>query len=126
MTTQTFLQCFETGQIAASEFGHREHVRAAFEMLRKYSFLEATSIYSRCLESLARTAGVPEKFNLTMTMAFMSLIAEKMAACPESEFKQFYAANPGLSQNPLKYWYSPQRLNSPLARKVFLMPGMHA
>jgi hypothetical protein len=122
MNDEPLLEKFQNGNIVVSEFGHREHVQAAWEMLKVYPFLEASTRYARCIENLARSAGAPEKFNLTITLAFMSLIAEKIAGNPGANFDEFYNTHPELKKNPIKNWYSDQRLNSDLARKVFLMP----
>jgi len=122
MTSDTLLQRFENGAIDVSRFGHREHVLAAWEMLRAYPFIEAMARYSRQLQRIAISAGAPEKFNLTVTLSFLSLIAEAIEATPEHDFDDFYSAHPELGQNPLKGWYSNRRLDSDLARKIFLMP----
>ena len=126
MTDSSLLRKFEIGKIPAAEFGHKEHVQAAWEMLQTYPFLEAVSRYSTRIESMARAMGAHDKFNVTITVAFMSLIAEKMAACPKTGFDRFYASHPELRRNPLKDWYSDQRLGSDLARRVFLMPEAKA
>ena len=122
MKATSFLQQFENGDISAANFGHTEHVRAAWEMLGRDRFLEAASRYSLCIERLAQASGAPEKFNLTVTLSFLSLIAERMEGDDSTDFDQFYARNPELAKNPLLHWYSKERLNCNLARKVFLMP----
>ena len=35
------LRQFEAFEINPAEFGHRQHVQVAYEMLQKYSFLQA-------------------------------------------------------------------------------------
>jgi len=122
MTGDILLEKFENGTIEVSQFGHREHVQTAWEMLRAYPFIDAFARYSRQLQRIATAAGAPDKFNLTVTLSFMSLIAEALDATPELNFEEFYSAHPDLGQNPLKGWYSDQRLGSDLARKIFLMP----
>ena len=122
MNRQSILQKFESGTINASDVGHRGHVQVAWEMLRSYPFLEATSRYSDGIQRIAKAAGAPEKFNLTVTLSFMSIIAEKMVDSDAADFEHFYALNPELDRNLLTDWYSPQRLGSELARNVFLMP----
>lgn len=122
MNETSFIRRFEAGEIQATEFGHEDHVRAAWEMLRCYSFMEATSRYCTSIENLARSAGAPEKFNVTITLAFMSLIAEKMETGCETDFDRFYRAHPELRKNTLGRWYSDRRLHTPLARKIFLLP----
>lgn len=120
--TGALLHKFESGEIEVSTFGHREHLQTAWEMLRTYPFIEAVERYARQLQSLATAAGAPEKFNLTVTMCFMSLIAEAIEATPDLDFDRFCEAHPDLQQNPLTHWYSDQRLGNDLARRIFLMP----
>ena len=122
MNEYSFLRKFQNGEIITGEFNHREHVQAAWEMLKTYPFMEAVVRYAGCIESMACKAGAPEKFNMTITLSFMSLIAERMASAPESDFDGFYTAHPDLVHNPLRNWYSDQRLNNDLARRIFLMP----
>ena len=64
----------------AVTFPHREHVRMAFEMLRRHDFPAAVWLFSRALRAMAARAGKPQAFNQTVTIAFLSLIAECIGA----------------------------------------------
>ena len=122
-----FLQSFEACEIDASEFGHIDHVGVAFEMLRKYDFLNAAANYSTCINTIATRAGAEDKFNTTITLAFLSLIAERMQVSQTDSFAEFIEENVDLmSGNLLARWYSKDRLTSDLARSVFLMPDVAA
>ena len=73
--------------------------------------------------AILEKAGAPEKFNATITLAFLSLIAERMAGKAYTDFAEFETANPDLaSMAVLGQWYSKERMTSPTARKQFLMP----
>lgn len=114
---------FEAQNIDASAFRHRDHVGVAYEMLRNYDFMDATNRYAANIKSIAAKAGVPDKFNATITIAFLSLIAERMGATEHAGYDDFISRNPDLlSKDVLQKWYSPERLGSELARAVFLMP----
>lgn len=116
-------RAFEDGRLEAEGFAHRDHIGVAWQMLTDHEFLEASRRYAGSLRSLANRAGVPEKFNMTITMAFMSLIAERIAQAPEGPFETFLADNPDLtSHDLLDRWYSKDRLKTDLARSAFLMP----
>ena len=118
---------FEACDIDAKAFGHLDHVGVAYEMLRKYDFLKASVRYSECINTIATKAGAARKFNTTITLAFLSLVAERMQARPNDSFDAFISQNQDLvSGNPLQKWYSPERLQSDLARSVFLMPDVAA
>ena len=54
---------------------------------------------------------------------FISLIAERMATTEHRNYDEFIARNGDLkSKDVLRRWYSPDRLNSDAARRVFLLP----
>lgn len=114
---------FEAHSIDNNSFHHAEHVRVAFDLLRKYDFIDAAAIYAKGIRAIAESAGAPGKFNLTITFAFMSLIAERLANTPEDGFEKFASVNTDLmDKGVLAKWYSPKRLQSETARAVFLLP----
>ena len=119
------LDQFERLEIDAPDFRHADHVRVAYEMLGKYEFFDACSRYARTILAMATGVGVPEKFNATITFAFMSLIAERRASSSATDVDAFLAENPDLlDKDLLDRWYSKERLASPLARSHFLLPDL--
>lgn len=55
--------------------------------------------------------------------AFMSLIAERLAADSGCSFDMFVSKNPDLmSKDVLMRWYAGERLGSDMAREIFLLP----
>lgn len=118
---------FEACDIDASAFGHVDHLGVAYEMLRSHDFLEASLKYAECINTIATRAGAARKFNTTITLAFLSLVAERMEVTRHDDFDAFIAQNQDLvSGNILEKWYSPERLQSDLARSIFLMPDAAA
>ncbi|MEM8766946.1 MAG: hypothetical protein AAGE43_05860 [Pseudomonadota bacterium] len=114
---------FEQLQISAPDFHHEDHVKVAFDMLDRYDFVDACSRYASTIRAMAQKVGVPEKFNATITFAFMSVIAERKAGMPGADLTSFLAANPDLlDKDVLTAWYSEGRLTSPTARRQFLLP----
>jgi hypothetical protein len=114
---------FLRGEIAAASFPHREHVRMAFEMLRRHDFAETVLYFSRALRSMARQAGKPQAFHQTLTIAFLSLIAERLDGGQWEDFSAFARDNPDLlDKGMLARWYRPERLASERARRTFLLP----
>ena len=117
------LQRFVRGEIAAADFPHREHVRMAFEMLRRHDFAESVLHFSHTLRGMAERAGRPQAFNQTITVAFLALIAQRMEGATGADFGAFAELNPDLfAGSLLRRWYRPQQLASPLASRAFLMP----
>lgn len=114
---------FLHGELDPPAFTHREHVRMAFELLRRHEFAESLLLCSRALRVMLAKAGRPEAFNLTVTLAFLSLISERMLRVEACDFETFARANPDLlGKSILARWYRPQRLASEAARHTFLMP----
>src|SRR5262249_19715140 len=72
------LERFMRGEVDAASFPHREHVRMACAMLQHYDFPESVVHYSRALRLMTARAGKPEAFHQTVTIAFLSLIAERL------------------------------------------------
>ncbi len=117
------LERFLRGEIAAASFPHREHVRMAFEMLRRHDFAETVLHYSQALRAMAQRAGKPQAFNQTVTIAFLSLIAERLDGGGWSDFAAFALDNPDLlAKGMLARWYRPERLASERARRTFVLP----
>ena len=122
-TEAASLARFLAGEVPPAELSHREHLRFAFLTLAHYDFPESVLLYSRALRAVAEQAGRPEKFNQTLTIALLSLIAERRAAGSGGDFEDFARAHPELfDRSLLAYWYGSERLGSPLARRTFLLP----
>jgi hypothetical protein len=79
--------------------------------------------YSTALKGISTRAGNPGAYHETITVAFLSLIAERQAAGHYSDFEAFIGDNPDLmNKSILERWYAPERLLSDIARKTFVMP----
>lgn len=121
------LEQFEACEVDPSAFGHREHIKVAYEMLNSCGFIDATAKYARAIQTIATNAGAPEKFNVTITLAFLSLIAERLHATKSSNFDEFLKTNEDLlSKAVLDRWYSAEQLNSEFARTHYLLPDRAA
>lgn len=119
------LSDFESANIDPGQFNHRAHVYVAWRYLQEFSLLDAVTRYSEALKRVTQKLGVPEKYHETITWFFMILIAEKLAEKPGANWQKFSAANPELCNEGgtvLRRFYSQRRLNSALAKQVFLVP----
>jgi hypothetical protein len=111
------------GEIDAANFPHREHVRMAFEMLRRHDFAESVWLFSWALRAMATRAGKPQAFSQTTTIAFLALIAECMEATGPADFETLLRAHPELlDKAALTRWHRPDLLASEAARRTFLLP----
>jgi hypothetical protein len=114
---------FLRGEIDAHHFPHREHVRMAFETLRRHDFTTSAQLYSKALRLMTARAGGPEVFNQTVTIAFLSLVSERMELGGVGDFGAFEQHHPELlDRDLLGRWYTAARLKSQLARRTFLLP----
>jgi hypothetical protein len=117
------LQEFLLGEVDSKTFHHADHVRIAFEILRSHDFLEAASLYSAALKKIATRAGNAAAYHETITLAFLSLVAERMNEKNYKDFAAFSEDNCDLfDKSVLTRWYKPHRLMSPLARAIFVLP----
>lgn len=117
------LERFVRGEVDAAAFPHREHVRMGFEMLRRHDFAETVIRFSSTLRAMAARAGKPQAFHQTITIAFLSLIAERQETGRYPDFESFARSNPDLlDKSLLSRWYSPARLATEAAKRTFLLP----
>ncbi len=123
MHLEPSLHTFLHGDVDGRDFHHADHVRMAFEILRRHDFLDAAKAYSTALKDIARRAGSPGAYHATITLAFLALIAERMAGHEGEEFAAFAVRNPDLlEKSVLRRWYRTERLQSDVARRIFVLP----
>jgi len=113
---------FIAGRLPARGFDHRAHVEAARALLKTHDFAEAASLYVRAIMAMANAAGSPGKFHMTITVAMLSAVAERLPF-ETGDFDAFARANPDLfDRGFLSAHYSKERLQCDLARRTFLLP----
>jgi len=117
------LERFMRGELDATTFPHREHVRMGFEMLRRYDFAATAFEYSKALRMMTAKIGKPQVFHQTVTIAFLALIAERIESGNGGDFEAFAGANPDLFDPlVLRRWYSAEQLGTQAARRTFILP----
>ena len=123
MSDDEFADAFEAGNLLPAEFDHQAHLRAAFCELHRRPFLEACIAMRDGLRDLSRRASRPGLYHETITVAFMSLVAQRLAQRPGLAWDEFHAAHPELSERTLlARWYHRELLESALARATFVLP----
>jgi len=126
MTGDELIEQFERGATAADSFHHADHVRLAFEYLRRYTALEALAMFSAALKRFAAAQGKAQRYHETITWAYLLLIRERMvrAACPQT-WEEFAERNADLlvwKGGVLTTLYRQETLDSDLARQTFVLP----
>jgi hypothetical protein len=120
---QWLLNAFLGGKVDGRDFRHVDHVRVGFELLARHAFPDALAAYSAALKDIAARAGNPGAYHETITVAFLSLIAEHRATGLYADFEAFISDNPQLlNKSILERWYKKERLLSDIARETFVMP----
>jgi hypothetical protein len=72
---------------------------------------------------MATRVGKPQAFHQTITIAFLSLIAERFDSGDYLDFDAFARANAELlDKSALARWYPAERLATDAARRTFLLP----
>ena len=120
-------QAFRAGTLANDAFHHRDHVRMAWLYVRTHGPAHAVTRFIDDLRAFAAAKGVPRLYHATITTAYLTLVAERMAAGPEGPWEAFAAAHGDLLRwkpSVLDGYYSADRLWSDLARRQFLMPDL--
>jgi hypothetical protein len=125
MTDDELIEGFEAASLPA--FPHADHVRLTILYLARYGREETERKLFEGLRRFAAAKGVPEKFHVTMTIAWLDLVeaarqrhpaacdpASLVAACPEL-----------LNRDALLRFYSPERLHSDEARRGWVPPDRH-
>jgi len=126
MTGEELIQQFEDGTTPAESFHHADHVRLAFEYLRRYPALEALEKFSAALKRFAAAQGKAQRYHETITWAYLLLIRERQARAGRAQtWEEFAEHNPDLLMwkgGVLATLYRSETLDSDLARHTFVLP----
>jgi hypothetical protein len=125
MNDHDFAAAFERCEIAGDAFHHRDHVRLAWVYLGQLPLIDALKRFTESLKRFAAHNGSPGLYHDTITWAYLLLIHERMERNPAEDFATFEAANADLfvwKPSILSRYYDQETLDSPLARRTFLMP----
>ena len=123
----TFEELFSEVMATGERFGHREHVRLTWLAVRRCGTAGAVELVSDGIQRTARYAGAPQKYNATVSRAWVELTAYHMAEAPDESFDELVRRNPGLlDKRLLRRFYSSRTLASPAARTGWVEPDVKA
>jgi hypothetical protein len=109
----------------ADRFGHREHVRLTWLAVQRHGTAAAVELISEGIQKTARYAGAPQKYNATVSRAWVELTSHHMRELPGESFEQLIGRNPGLlDKKLLTRFYSSRVLASPAARTGWVEPDL--
>lgn len=126
MNDRDFIAAFESGNLPEACFRHRDHVRAAWILLREVPPAAALARFAEALKRFAASLGKAGLYHETITWAYLLLINERIGRSGlDQTWQEFAAANADLlTWRPtiLDAYYRQETLRSDLARAVFVFP----
>jgi len=124
MTDADFLAALERCTLPVSEFTHAAHVRAAYLYLCNGSFGQAIDRMAATIRKYATSLGKPDRYHDTITVGFLALIRGRICEGGDGGgWPGFAEANADLLDRGLLLRHYPRdQLQSPLARRVFVLP----
>lgn len=119
-----FLAALESARLPPSLFDHRGHLRAAFLYLRREDFPGACVAMKRAIQGFAASLGKGGLYHETLTIAYLALIAERLAEEPSDlGFDEFLRRYPELEDRRyLERYYPRGSLDTPESRHTFVLP----
>jgi hypothetical protein len=107
----------------ADRFAHREHVHLTWLAVRRYGTAAAIDLIGNGIQSVTRYAGAPQKYNATVSRAWVELVGHHVAHSDAADFDTFVARNPALlDKRLLVRFYRPATLASARARAGWVGP----
>ena len=125
MTDGELVTAFETASLPGERFDHAAHVRVGWWYVTHHPIDDAIARFGAALRRFAAAKGAPDKYHQTMTVAWLLIIADRVASADRLDWTTFAARHPDLLTNRpsvLSHYYSEDVLQSPLARQRFVMP----
>ena len=122
LTEEELVRGFEDGSLC--EFPHASHVRLTLVYLQRHGRDEALRRMNEGLRKFVAMKGVPEKFHVTLTQAWLDLLDSARLAHPEADQPEMIVqACPALlDKDALLRFYSRDLLASDAARTSWLPP----
>jgi hypothetical protein len=122
VTDDELIAGFEAASLPA--FPHADHVRLTILYLTRHGREETQKKLFEGLRRFAAAKGVPEKFHITMTIAWLDLVDDARRRYPDAtDPSALVAACPELlKRDALARFYSPDRLLSDEARHRWVPP----
>jgi hypothetical protein len=121
------LLAFETGSLDPARFSHRLHLSLAWSYLQRNGFPEGALQFRSHLQNYVAKVGAQSKYHETITWAYVVLLnEERCLRSPAGEsFDAMIRRRPELLDHrngPIARCYSKTQLDSPEARRVFMLP----
>lgn len=132
MTCDELIAALEDCRLAPAAFDHRAHVQVGFAYLQRRGYAGALAAMARSLRRFAAHHDKDGLYHETVTVAFITLIHERMAEDliaaggndPMAlDWNEFARRHPDLFAGELlARYYDKATLATPLAKRCFVLP----
>ncbi|MEU8513450.1 hypothetical protein AB0C76_17930 [Kitasatospora sp. NPDC048722] len=118
-----FTALMEEVTAGAEHFDHRRHVHLAWLAVRRHGRAAALTLVADGIRATATRAGAPQRFHVTMTRAWVELVARH--ASDDEDFTAFADRHPDLlDKGLLARHYRPGTLADERARTGWVEPDL--
>jgi hypothetical protein len=125
MTAGVFDELMTEVMASADAFGHRQHVHLTWLAVRRTGMPAAVTVVSDGIRRTARYAGAPQKYHVTVSRAWVELVAHHAAEDPTPDFSAFTGRNPELlDKRLLTRFYRSTTLADVRARTRWVEPDL--
>ncbi|MFD8478277.1 hypothetical protein [Kitasatospora sp. NPDC059673] len=109
----------------AERFGHRQHIQLTWLAVRHHGTSAAVELVSDGIRRTARDAGAPQKYNATVSRAWVELVGHHAEQSDTADFDAFADQHPTLlDKNLLTRFYRSSTLTSDPARTGWVEPDL--
>ncbi|MGW7530103.1 hypothetical protein [Streptomyces sp. NPDC054783] len=110
---------------SAERFGHRQHVHLTWLAVRRHGTAAAVELVSDGIQRTARYAGAPQKYNATVSRAWVELVGHHAGQANTYDFDAFADQHPALlDKKLLTRHYRPSTLAGTPARTGWVEPDL--
>jgi hypothetical protein len=123
--TSPFVELMREVMTGADRFGHRQHVHLTWLAVCRYGTAAAIGLVSEGIQATARYHGVPQKYNATVSRAWVELVGHHATVVNAPDFDTFADLNSALlDKRLLTRFYRPATLAGPAARAGWVEPDL--
>lgn len=110
---------------STDHFGHRQHIHVTWLAVRRYGTNAATDLVSDGIQGVARYHGAPQKYNATVSRAWVELVGHHAERSHAADFDAFADQNAALlDKKLLTRFYRSSTLASHAARTGWVEPDL--
>jgi hypothetical protein len=123
--TSPFAELMREVMTGADRFGHRQHVHLTWLAVRRYGTVAALGLVSDGIQATARYHGAPQKYNATVSRAWVELVGHHATAVDSPDFDIFAGLHSELlDKRLLTRFYHPATVASPAAGSGWVEPDL--